>query len=189
MIFYIKNMICLRCKIVVKTILENLGLHAQSIALGEIVLKQNISYSQLKQLDAALKETGLELVFDKKNLLDQKIKNIIFENILYSNEPLNIKFSYYLSSRLNYSYTYLSNIFSEVNSISIEQYMILQKIERVKAMLISDSACLSEIAYQMNYSSVGHLSAQFKKVTGLTAKDYKLLKQSPHIRMPVMIAV
>ncbi len=189
MIINIKNMMCLRCKMVVENILTSFGLEATTISLGTVELKKNLSYPQLLQLNAALKEADLELVFDKKGLLDQKIKNIIFETIHYFNEPLNIKFSCYLSSRLNYNYTYLSKIFTEANGISIERYIILQKIEKVKSMLVSENVFLSEIAYKMNYSSVGHLSAQFKKVTGYTAKDYKSSKAKSYRNMPGMIAV
>ena len=173
MIIKVKNMICQRCKIVVENILSSLGLEAESITIGEIVLKRKVSDDKLKELDAALKTVDLELVCDKKNLIDQQIKNLIFEIIYYSDEPLSIKFSFFLSSKLNYNYNYLSKIFSEVNGINIERYIILQKIEKVKSMLLSEDAILSEIAYKMNYSSVSHLSNQFKKYTGLRASDYK----------------
>ena len=128
MIIKVKNMICQRCKIVVENILSSLGLEAESIAIGEIVLKSIVSEGKLKELDTALKTVGLELVYDKKNLIDQQIKNLIFEIIYYSDEPLSIKFSFFLSSKLNYNYNYLSKIFSEVNGINIERYIILQKI-------------------------------------------------------------
>ena len=189
MIIYIKNMICQRCKIVVSKILNDLGLEAEQVTIGEVVLKENLSNFKLQELDAALKDTGLELVFDKNNILVQKVKNIIFETIHSSNEPLIIKFSCYLSSRLNYSYTYLSNVFSRVTGMSIERYIILQKIEKVKGMLISESVFFSEIAYKMNYSSVSHLSAQFKKVTGIRAKDYKAVQMNSYDRIPAKIAV
>ncbi len=173
MIIKVKNMICQRCKIVVDNILSSLGLEAESIAIGEIVLKRKVSEGQLKELDAALKAVDLELVYDKKNLIDQQIKNLIYEIIYYLDEPLSIKFSCFLSGKLNYNYNYLSKIFSEVNGINIERYIILQKIEKVKSMLVSEDAVLSEIAFKMNYSSVSHLSNQFKKYTGLRASDYK----------------
>jgi AraC-like DNA-binding protein len=189
MIINVKNMMCLRCKIVVKNILVNLGVEAESISLGEIVLKKKLPNHKLKQLQTALKETELELIFDQKNIIDQKIKSLITEIVHYSNEPLRIKFSCYLSSRLNYNYAYLSKIFSEINGINIERYIILQKIEKVKSMLIYDSAYLNEIAYKMNYSSVSHLSAQFKKITGIRVRDYKLLRSNAYISMPCMIAV
>ena len=182
-------MVCQRCKIVVNNILSNFGLEAEYIVIGEIMLKEDLPNYKLKQLDAALKATGLELVFDKASLIVQKIKNIIFETIHYTDEPLMIKFSCYLSSRLNYNYTYLSNIFKKINGISIERYIIQQKIEKVKEMLVSEGAFLSEIACKMNYSSVSHLSAQFKKITGIRARDYKSLRINSYTRMPDLIAV
>ena len=182
-------MVCQRCKIVVNNILSDLGIEAEYTAIGEVKPRSNLCNYKLKQLDAALKETGLEMVFDKNSMLVQKIKNIIFEIIYYSTEPLQIKFSCYLSSRLNYSYTYLSNIFKKINGVSIERYIILQKIEKVKEMLVTEGAFLSEIAYKMNYSSVSHLSAQFKKVTGIRAKDYKSLRINSFTRIPDLIAV
>lgn len=182
-------MVCLRCKIVVNNILSNLSIEAEHIEIGEVKLRESLCNYKLKQLDAELKETGLELVFDKASLLVQKIKSIIFETIYFSTEPLTIKFSCYLSSRLNYSYTYLSNIFKKTTGISIERYIILQKIEKVKEMLVTEGAFLNEIAYKMNYSSVSHLSTQFKKVTGLRAKDYKSLRINSYSRMPDLIAV
>ena len=118
MVIKVKNMICQRCKIVVENILSSLGLEAESITIGEIVLKRKVSEGKLKELDAALKAVDLELVYDKKNLIDQQIKNLIFEIIYYSDEPLSIKFSFFLSSKLNYNYNYLSKIFSEVNKRS-----------------------------------------------------------------------
>ena len=188
MIINVKNMVCQRCKIVVNNILTTLGIEAEYISIGEIRLSENLSDFMLRQLNAALKETGLELIFDKQNLLVQKIKNIIIETIHYADEPLMVKLSCYLSSRLNYSYTYLSNIFKKINGISIERFVILEKIKKVKAMLISEGALLSEIAYKMNYSSVSHLSAQFKKVTGIRAKDYKSLRINSY-QMSELIAV
>ena len=183
MIISIKNMVCQRCKIIVNNILTHLGLEADYITIGQISLKQNPLQYQLKQLDAALKETGLEIIFDKRSLIVQRIKSIIFEMVYFSSEPLLIKFSCYLSEKLNYSYAYLSNVFSQENGISIERYIILQKIEKVKSMLIGENLFLSEIAYKMNYRSVSHLSNQFKKITGMNASDYKALKIAPHIRM------
>lgn len=189
MIIYVKNMICLRCKIVVNNILTNFGIEAADIKIGAILLKGRISNAMQRQLDAALKETGLELIFDKKNLLVQKIKNIIFEIIYHSNEPLVMKFSCYLSNRLNYNYTYLSGLFKKTEGVTIEHYIIMQKMEKVKAMLIAGDSSLSKISHQLNYRSVSHLSAQFKKVTGYTARDYKLRRINSYSEMPARIAV
>jgi AraC-like DNA-binding protein len=176
MIIYVKNMVSQRCKIVVNNILQGFGLDAKDIMIGAVMLKEKVPGFKLMQLDAALKETGLELVFDKKSQLVQQIKNIIIEIIHFSAEPLVMKFSCYLSERLNYNYTYLAGIFKQLNGITIERFIILQKIEKVKAMLISEDVHLSEIAYRMNYSSVSHLSAQFKKVTGRNASEFKSLR-------------
>lgn len=189
MILTVKNMICQRCKIVVDNILTSLGFKAENISIGEILLKESLSDTELEKLNAALKETGLELVFNQKLMLVQKIINIIFETVLYSREPLLVKFSCYLSKRLNYNYTYLANIFKEINGISIERYVILQRIEMVKEMLVKEDAHLTEIAYKLNYCSVSHLSAQFKRVTGISFSDYKLKNRNGCISMLNLIAV
>jgi AraC-like DNA-binding protein len=176
MIINIKNMVCQRCVIIVNNILHNFGLEAIKVTKGQVVLKQNIVDFKLKQLDEALKATGLEIIFDKKSLLVQKIKNIIFDVIYCLEEPLPVKFSCYLSQQLNYSYTYLASIFSQQSGISIERYILEQKIEKVKSMLLEQDFFLNEIAYKMNYSSVSHLSNQFKKITGISPSKYKYLK-------------
>jgi len=186
---HVKNMICQRCKIVVTEILSGFGLEAEHIQLGEIELKEKLSKTRLNQLNTALKKTGLELVFDHSVMLVQKIKSIIYELIHFHTEPLELKFSCYLSSRLNYNYTYLATVFKRANGISIERFMIAEKIEKVKTMLISEGATLNEIAYKMNYSSVAHLSAQFKKVTGIRASDFKIMRMNSYIRMTELIAV
>ena len=189
MIIYVKNMISQRCKIVVNNILQNFGVEAKDITLGEILLKEEVPSFKLMQLDAALKETGLELVFDKKSQLVQQIKNIIFEIIHFATEPLAVKFSCYLSDRLSYNYTYLAGIFKKLNGITIERFIISQKIEKVKSMLVAGDTHLSEIAWRMNYSSVSHLSAQFKKVTGYNASEYRSLRINNYSDMQEKIAV
>ena len=188
MIIYVKNMISQRCKIVVNNILQSFGVEAKDIMIGEVLLKEKVPVFKLMQLDAALKETGLELVFDKKSQLVQQIKNIILEIIHFSTEPLVMKFSCYLSNRLNYNYTYLAGIFKKISGITIEHFIISQKIEKVKSMLISGDMHLSEIAYRMNYSSVSHLSAQFKKVTGYNASEYRSLRIHSYSDVPGKIA-
>ena len=188
MIIYVKNMISQRCKIVVNNILQSFGVEAKDIMIGEVLLKEKVPLFKLMQLDAALKETGLELVFDKKSQLVQQIKNIILEIIHFSTEPLVMKFSCYLSNRLNYNYTYLAGIFKKISGITIEHFIISQKIEKVKSMLISGDMHLSEIAYRMNYSSVSHLSAQFKKVTGYNASEYRSLRIHSYSDVPGKIA-
>lgn len=173
---FIKNMVCLRCKMVVKEELTKLGLHVESIELGEADVLENISGRQHDLLKAALLKSGLELMDDKKSILIQQIKTTIIELVHYSKEPLIIKFSEFLSQKLNYDYTYLANLFSEVQGTTIENFFITNKIERVKELLIYDELNLTEIAYLMHYSSVSHLSAQFKKVTGLSPTHFKQLK-------------
>ncbi len=169
-------MVSLRCKVIVKAVLEKLGLHHTIIELGEVEITENLSTEKYQQLNTALEEFDFELLDDKKSILIEKIKNVIVEIIHYSEEPLQLNFSNYLSEKLGYEYHYLSNLFSEVKGTTIEQYIISHKIERVKELLIYNQKSLTEIAYQMHYSSVGHLSNQFKKVTGLTPTFFKKMK-------------
>lgn len=168
-------MVCIRCKMVVKEELARLGLHYATVELGEVDLLEDISAEQHDQFKLALIKSGLELMDDKKSVLIQKIKNIIIELAHYSEEPLTLKFSEYLSQKLNHDYTYLANLFSEVQGTTIEKFFIAHKIERVKELLVYDQLNLTEIAYLMHYSSVAHLSTQFKKVTGLTPSYFKQL--------------
>lgn len=173
---YIKNMVCIRCKVVVKDELKKLGLNYASVELGEVEIFEDISTEQYNKLKAALLSTGLELMDDKKSVLIQKIKNVIIEQVHYSEDPLIINFSEFLSQKLNHDYTYLANLFSEVQGMTIERFIITHKIERVKELLVYDELNLTKIAYLMHYSSVAHLSAQFKKVTGLTPTYFKHMK-------------
>jgi len=161
---------------VVRSELNKLGLHYEAVELGEVRIKEDITAAQREQLKIALLKSGLELMDDKKAILIERIKNVIVEMIHYADEPPKTNFSDYLSQKLNYDYTYLSNIFSEVTGITIEHYIIAHKIERVKELLIYDELNLSEISYRLNYSSVAHLSNQFKKVTGLTPTYFRQLK-------------
>lgn len=169
-------MVCIRCKMVVMAELTKLGLDYTIVNLGEAEITGNISEKQYDQLKAALLKSGLELMDDKKSVLIQKIKNVIVELVHYSEEPLAVKFSEYLSAKLNHDYTYLANLFSEVQGTTIEKFLIAHKIERVKELLVYNELNLTEIAYLMHYSSVAHLSGQFKKVTGLTPSYFKQLK-------------
>ena len=169
-------MVCIRCKMVVKDELAKLGLHYTSVELGEAEVLENISVEQHDQIRIALLKSGLELMDDKKSVLIQKIKNVIIELVHYSEEPLEMNFSAFLSQQLNHDYTYLANLFSEVQGTTIEKFLIAHKIERVKELLVYNELNLTEIAYKMHYSSVAHLSAQFKKVTGLTPSHFKQLK-------------
>ena len=169
-------MVCIRCKMVVKEELKRLGLHYITVELGEVEIMEDFSVEQHNQFKVALLKSGLELMDDKKSVLIQKIKNVIIELIHYSEEPLTINFSDYLSNKLNHNYTYLANLFSEVQGTTIEKFIIAHKIERVKELLVYNELNLTEIAYLMHYSSVAHLSAQFKKVTGLTPSHFKQLR-------------
>lgn len=174
---YIKNMVCIRCKIVVKDTLTQLGFHYSTVELGEAEILENISTKEQQKIKAALLTFGLELMDDKKSVLIQKIKNVIIELVHYTEEPLRVNFSEYLSQKLNHDYTYLSNLFSEVQGVTIEKFIIAHKIERVKELLVYNELSLTQIAYMMHYSSVSHLSTQFKKVTGLTPSHFKQLKE------------
>jgi len=174
---YIKYMVSLRCKMLVKSELEKLGLTCASVDLGMVVIRERISKEQLETFNQNLKKAGLELLDDKKNILVEKIKAVIIEMIHYSDEVPKVNDSDYISEKLKYDYTYLSNTFSEVKGMTIQQYIILHKIERVKELLIYDELTLTEIAYKLHYSSVAHLSNQFKKVTGLTPTYFKELKE------------
>jgi len=174
---YIKNMVCIRCKMVVKDELTKLGLHYTSVELGEAEITEEIDPALREAIKTALLKSGLELMTDKKSVLIQQIKNIIVELVHYTEEPLAINLSAFLSQKLEHDYTYLANLFSETQGTTIEQFFIGHKIERVKELLVYDELNLTEIAAQMHYSSVGHLSAQFKKVTGLTPSYFKQLKE------------
>jgi AraC-like DNA-binding protein len=173
---YIKYMVSIRCKLLVKAELKNLGLHFVFVDLGEIEIMEDLTADQRGQLKTALAISGLELMDDQKANLIEKIKKVIIEMVHYADELPKIKNSDYLSEKLNYDYTYLANLFSEVAGLTIEHYIIAHKIERVKELLMYDELNLTQISYKMNYSSVAHLSNQFKKVTGLTPSHFKSLK-------------
>jgi len=169
-------MVCIRCKMAVKSELEKLGLHYTTIDLGEVEITDKISKDQLDNLKVALKLTGLELMDDNNKILVEKIKTIIIELIHYNDEQIKINLSDYLSEKLNHNYTYLSNLFSEVKGTTIEQFYLSHKIEKVKELLVYNELNLTEIAWKLHYSSVSHLSNQFKKMTGLTPSHFKNLK-------------
>jgi AraC-like DNA-binding protein len=173
---YIQNMVCMRCKMVVKSELDKLGLHYGKVELGEVEIMEDISARQLDSLNIGLKESGLELMSDKKSILVEKIKTMIIELVHYNDDQIKINLSDYLSEKLNYNYTYLANLFTEVKGTTIEQYYIAHKIEKVKELLVYHDLNLTEIAWKLHYSSVAHLSNQFKKKTGLTPSQFKNLK-------------
>jgi AraC-like DNA-binding protein len=169
-------MVCIRCKLVVKAELTRLGIVYTSVELGEADIPERISQQQFENVRSALQGSGLELMDDKKSILIEKIKKVIVELVHYSEEPLTINLSTHLSQELKHDYTYMANLFSEVQGVTIEKYFITHKIERVKELLIYNELNLTEIAFSMHYSSVSHLSAQFKRVTGLTPSHFKKLK-------------
>ena len=174
---YVKYMVSLRCKMMVKEELEKLGIKYIVINLGLIDTLEDITKEQRRRLSLNLLKSGLELLEDKKSILIEKIKNVITEMIHHSDELPKVNYSEYISQKLEYDYTYLANTFSEVKGITIQQYIILHKIERVKELILYDELSLSEISYKLHYSSPAHLSNQFKKVTGLTPSFFKKMKQ------------
>jgi len=173
---FIKHMVSNRCKMAVKDELRKLGLHFIVVDLGEVEIMENISAEQREQMKAALLISGFELMDDKKAILIEKIKTAVIEMVHHSDENIKTNFSDHLSEKLNHNYTYLANLFSEVQGTSIEHFIIAHKIERIKELIIYDELNITEIAWKMNYSSVAHLSNQFKKVTGLTPSHFRQLK-------------
>jgi AraC-like DNA-binding protein len=175
---FIRNMVCNRCKMVVKNELVSAGLHPDSVELGEVSIKEELTETEKLQLNKRLNVLGFELIDDKRSRLIEKIKNNIVHLVHHSDENLKTNFSEYLSLSLNHDYSYLSKLFSEVEGTTIEKYFIEQKIERVKELLVYDELTLSEIAFDMGYSTVAHLSNQFKKVTGFSPSHFKKLKEN-----------
>jgi len=161
----------------VKEELKKLGIHYAIVDLGIVDLLQDITEEQRAAFKTNLLASGLELLEDQKSILIERIKNIITEMIHYSDELPEVNYSEYISKKTGHDYTYLSNIFSEVKGITIQQFIIMHKIERVKELLLYDELNLTEISYKLHYSSVAHLSNQFKKVTGLSPSFYKKLKE------------
>jgi AraC-like DNA-binding protein len=169
-------MVSISCKMVVKMELEKLGLHCTLVELGQVETLENISADQIKKIKSGLSKSGLELMDNKKNILIERIKNTIVEMVHYSDCQIKTNFSAYLSSKLNLDYTYLSNTFSAIEGITIEHFIILYKIKRIKELIVYNELSLTEISWKLNYSSVGHLSAQFKKVTGVTPSYFRHLE-------------
>jgi AraC-like DNA-binding protein len=161
---------------VVKSELDKLGVNYTTVELGEADIRESLSPAQLDRLSLALKKSGLELMDDKKSILVEKIKAVIIELVHYNEEQIRLNLSDYLSEKLNHNYTYLANLFSEVKGTTIENFYLAHKIEKVKELLVYDELNLTEIAYKLHYSSVAHLSNQFKKMTGLTPSHFKNLK-------------
>lgn len=169
-------MVSNRCKIAVKEELKKLGLHYMVVDLGEVEIMEDITVEQREKLNDGLRSSGLELMDDKRVVLIEKIKNVITEMIHFSDEEPKMNYSDHISQKLNYDYTYLSNLFSEVKGITIQQFIIIHKIEKAKELLLYGELNLTEISRKLHYSSVAHLSNQFKKVTGLSASHFLQLK-------------
>jgi AraC-like DNA-binding protein len=169
-------MVSIRCKMVVKAALESLALKHGTVDLGEVEVDDAVSAEQLTTLSKLLHQSGLELMEDKKAVLIERIKAVIIEMVHYADEFPRLKNSDYISEKLQHNYTYLANLFSETTGVTIEQFIIAHKIEKVKELLLYDELNLTEISYKLNYSSVSHLSNQFKKITGLTPSYFKKLR-------------
>ena len=170
-------MVSNRCKMVVRTALKDLGVHFVMLELGEVEIMERLTGQQRDSLKDTLEDAGLELIDDKRSILIEKIKNAIIDMVHHSEEMVKVNISTYLGEKLNHDYTYLANIFSQVQGVSIEQFIILHKVEKIKELLMYGELNISEISYKMNYSSTAHLSTQFKKVTGLTPTHFKQLKE------------
>lgn len=173
---FIQNMVSLRCKILVKAEMDKLNIKYKTVELGEVVLLKPITLVKKEKLKIQLHKSGLEIMDDKKAMLLEKIKNIVVEMVHYSEEIPKVNFSTFLSDKLHIDYHTLSDFFSKTKGITIEHFIILHKIERVKELIIYDELSLTEISYIMHYSSVSHLSKQFKQITGLTPSYFKQLK-------------
>ena len=176
-------MVCGRCKMVVKSEFEKLGLHTISVELGEVEVENEITESQKEILLSNLKALGFDFIDDKKSKTIEKIKNLIVDLVHHKNSELKVNLSDFLVENLNQDYSSLSNLFSEIENTTIEKYFISQKIEKVKELLIYNELSLSEIADMLNYSNVAHLSNQFKKITGFTPTHFKLLKDKNRIQI------
>lgn len=176
-------MVSLRCKMLVRETLVSLNIKYFSIELGLVETDQDISEEQQVKLTEILKKSGLIVLDDKRSILIEKIKTAVVEMVHYSDQPPVQNFSDYLSEKLGYDYTYLANTFSEVKGITIQHFIILHKIEKVKELLLYDELNLTEISHKLNYSSAAHLSAQFKKITGLTPSFYKELGQKRKVNL------
>ena len=173
---FIKNMVCNRCIMVVQHELDKLGIKATNIKLGEVTLEKELTSKERNALGEALVPLGFQVIDDKKSRIIEKIKNVIIDLVHHQDNNTKTNLSEVLSSELHHDYNYLSSLFSEVEGTTIEKYFIAQKIEKVKELLVYDELSLSEIAFQLNYSSVAYLSNQFKKVTGLTPSHFKQIK-------------
>lgn len=176
-LLFIKNMVCNRCIMVVQSELNKLGIEIINIKLGEVTLEKELTPNEREALQKALVPLGFQLIDDKKSRLIEQIKNVIIHLVHYEDNDAKTNLSGILSEKLNHDYNYLSNLFSEVESTTIEKFYIAQKVEKIKELLVYDELSLTEIAFQLNYSSVAYLSNQFKKVTGLTPSHFKQIRE------------
>lgn len=177
---HIKNMVCPRCIMAVEDLFKVLNIEIKSIRLGEVVVSRKLEDETKRQLAKQLKDLGFALLEPGKSLIISQIKSMLIQQIHHTNEPLKVNYSTFLSENLHHDYSYLSRLFSSVEGVTIEKFITAQKIERVKELLFYNEMNLSEIAFQMNYSSVAHLSAQFKKETGMTPSAFKKQKSPGH---------
>lgn len=171
---YIKNMVCTRCIMIVRLELEKLDVHFKEVVLGKVLIGEMLSATQIEQIKQALSVSGLELIENKKCILIERIKNVVIE-MVYNDIQIKTNFSDYLSIKLDLDYTYLANIFSESEDTTIERYIIRHRIQRAKELITYNELNLTEISWKLNYSSVAHLSTQFKKITGITPSHFKSL--------------
>ena len=178
---FVKNMVCGRCIMMVRTELEKSGFEPVSVELGEVELADHISSEEKEDLNERLESLGFVIIDDKKTRTIENIKTAVIEYIHHTAAPRKLSFSEYFSERIPHDYSYLSKLFSEVQGVTLEQYVITQKIEKVKELLVYDELSLSQIALQLNYSSVSHLSKQFKKITGFTPTHFRQVKENKRI--------
>ncbi|MDE3741062.1 helix-turn-helix domain-containing protein [Maribacter polysaccharolyticus] len=172
-IIHLKNMVCPRCIMAVQEILDKMEIPYKSVRLGEITLTEELMGEVKKDLKSRLEKIGFTLINDRKSQLIEQMKSLVIEKLHHSNNPININWAEYISNKLHLDYKYASSLFSSIESITFEQYIIHQKIERVKELIVYDEMSLSEISYQLDYSSVAYLSNQFKKITGMTSTHFK----------------
>ncbi len=183
---HIKNMVSTRCVSQVITLLVDMGIPYISVELGEVEFSKDLSLIQELDLKYKLKQEGLEVISDQRLLLSERIKLIIIQMVHYSDENIKTNFSIYLSEKMKHNYTYLSNVFRSVNAMTIQHFIIINKIERIKELLLNGELNLSEISYKLNYSSIAHLSNQFKKITGLSPTEYRHLEHTQRIPLELI---
>ena len=176
--YFIRNMVCNRCIMVVQQLYESMGYPPFHIELGDVETEHPLSEDDLEKMKASLVGYGFEMIDDTTSVLIEKIKTLVIEIVHYKSEPIRENYSTYIETKLHRDYNYLSNLFSDVTGTTLEKYIILQKIERVKELLVYDELTISEIAYELGYSSVAYLSGQFKKITGLTPGHFKKIKEN-----------